>query len=142
MKVPSFVLQQKSYISTSTLRLPRIFTAEDAHIHQISRLECPIYHPGTHFKILLVRFLGLTFHRIRAHCGPECNVLHYQVRSHMGAYAGAARRRVHLVTVLLRPPSVHRPGRCQARQAHIPHIGLRLATAMADARPVMPVSFR
>ena len=33
------------------------------------------------------------------------------VRSGMGAYAGAVRRRVHLATVLLRPPSVHRPGR-------------------------------
>ena len=34
--------------------------------------------------------------------------------SDMGAYAGAARRRVHLATVLLRPPSGHRPGRRQA----------------------------
>ena len=42
-----------------------------------------------------------------------------QVRSGMGAYAGAARRRVHLATVLL---------------------GLRLAIAQADARPAMPVS--
>ena len=41
----------------------------------------------------------------------------------MGAYAGAARRRVHLVTVLLQ-------------------IGLRLAIAQADARPAMPASFR
>ena len=32
------------------------------------------------------------------------------IRSGMGAYAGAARRRVHLATVLLRPPSAHRPG--------------------------------
>ena len=40
------------------------------------------------------------------------------VRSGMGEYAGAARRRVHLATVLLRPPSGHRPGRRQARRAH------------------------
>ena len=40
-----------------------------------------------------------------------------QVRSGTGAYAGAARRRVHLATVLLRPQSGHRPGRRQARQA-------------------------
>ena len=53
----------------------------------------------------------------------------YKVRSGMGAYAGAARRRVHLATVLLRPPSGYRPG-------------LRLAIAQADARPVMPVSSR
>ena len=33
----------------------------------------------------------------------------------MGAYAGAARRRVHLATVRFRPPSGHRPGRRQAR---------------------------
>ena len=39
----------------------------------------------------------------------------------MGAYAGAARRRVHLVTVLF---------------------GLRLAIAQTDARPTMPISFR
>ena len=35
-------------------------------------------------------------------------------RSGMRAYAGAARRRVHLATVLPRPPSGHRPGRRQA----------------------------
>ena len=45
-----------------------------------------------------------------------------QVRSGMGAYAGAARRRVHLAPVLLRPPSGHRPGRRQARHARIPQI--------------------
>ena len=38
------------------------------------------------------------------------------VRSGMGAYAGAARRRVHLATVLVRPPSGHRLGRSQARK--------------------------
>ena len=35
----------------------------------------------------------------------------------MGAYAGAARRRVYFATVLLRPPSGHRPDRCLARHA-------------------------
>ena len=49
-----------------------------------------------------------------------------QVRLGMGAYAGAARHRVHLATVLLRPPSGHRPGRRQARHAHILQIGLHL----------------
>ena len=39
------------------------------------------------------------------------------VRSGMGAYAGAARRRVHFATVLLQTPSGHRPGRHQARHA-------------------------
>ena len=48
-------------------------------------------------------------------------------------------RRVHLVTVLLRPTSGHRPGRRQARHAHILLIGLRLAIAQADSRPVMPI---
>ena len=62
--------------------------------------------------------------------------------SGMRAYAGAARRRVHLVTVLLHPPSDHRPGRHQTRHAHILQIGLRLAIAQADARPAMPISFR
>ena len=33
-----------------------------------------------------------------------------QVMSGMGTYAGAARRRVHLAAVLLRPPSGYRPG--------------------------------
>ena len=49
-----------------------------------------------------------------------------QIRSGMGAYAGAARRRVHLATVLLCPPSGHRPGRRQARHARIRQIGLNL----------------
>ena len=65
-----------------------------------------------------------------------------QDSSGMGAYAGAARRRVHLVTVLLRPPSGHRPGRRQARHVYILQTGLRLAIAQADARPVMPIPFR
>ena len=65
-----------------------------------------------------------------------------QVRSGLGAYAGAARRCVHIATILLRPPSSHRPGRRQARHTHILQIGLRLAIAQADARPVMSVSFR
>ena len=59
----------------------------------------------------------------------------------MGVYAGAALRRVHLTTVL-RPPSGHRPGRRQARHVRILQIGLRLAIAQADTRPVMPISFR
>ena len=32
----------------------------------------------------------------------------------MGAYAGVARLRVHIATVLPPPPSGHRPGRCRA----------------------------
>ena len=47
-----------------------------------------------------------------------------QVRSGMGAYAGAARRRVHRATVLLRSPSLHRPGRRQARHVRILQMGL------------------
>ena len=73
----------------------------------------------------------------------------------MGAYSGAARRRVHLVTVPLRPPSGHRLDSRQARHAHIPQIGLRLAIGqarhahipqvglrLAVARPVMPKRIR
>ena len=48
------------------------------------------------------------------------------VGSGIGAYARAARRRVHLATILLRPPSGDRPGRRQDRHAHIPQIGLQL----------------
>ena len=44
----------------------------------------------------------------------------------MGTYAAAARRRVHLATVLLWPPSGHRQGRRQARHARIPEMGLNL----------------
>ena len=51
-------------------------------------------------------------------------------------------RRVHLTTVLLRPPSGHRPGRRQTHHTHILQIGLRLAIAQADARPVMPIFIR
>ena len=65
-----------------------------------------------------------------------------QVRSGMGAYAGAARRRVHLATGLLGSPSGHRLGSRQARHAHILQIGLRLAITQADATPVMSISFR
>ena len=36
----------------------------------------------------------------------------------------------------------HRPGKRQASHAHILQTGLRLAVAQADARPVMPISFR
>ena len=67
---------------------------------------------------------------------------HCKLRSAMVAYVVAARRRVHLVTVLLRPPSGHRPGRRQARHVHILQIGLRLAISQADARPDMSISFR
>ena len=49
-----------------------------------------------------------------------------QVRSGMGAYAGAVRRRVHLATVLLRSPSGRRPGKRQDRHARIPQIRLHL----------------
>ena len=78
------------------------------------------------------------------HCCPATNGSQTgigQVR-YGGIYAGAARRRVHLATVLLRPPSGHRPGRRQARHTPILQIGLRLAIAQADARPAMPASFR
>ena len=51
---------------------------------------------------------------------------HRNVRSVMGAYAGAARRRVHLVILFIRPPSGYRPGRRRARHAHIPQIGLHM----------------
>ena len=60
----------------------------------------------------------------------------------MGTYAGAARRRVHLATVLLGPPPGHRPDRRQARHARILQIGLRLAIAQTDARSAMRVSLR
>ena len=59
----------------------------------------------------------------------------------MGAYAGVAPRRVQLATVLLRHPSGHRPGRRPARHARILQIGLRLAIAQADARPVTLKSY-
>ena len=49
---------------------------------------------------------------------------------------------IHLATVLLRPPSGHRPRRRQARHARVLQIGLRLAIAKADAIAVMPISFR
>ena len=48
----------------------------------------------------------------------------------MGAYDGAARRRIHLATVLLVPPSGHRPDRRQARHAGIHPIGLHLTLSL------------
>ena len=42
------------------------------------------------------------------------NEFFLQIESGVGVYAEAARRRVHLATVLLRPPPGHRPGRRQA----------------------------
>ena len=50
----------------------------------------------------------------------------------MGTYAAAARRRVYLATVLLRPPSGHRRGRRQARHALIPLIGFYLTQAVCE----------
>ena len=55
----------------------------------------------------------------------------------MGAYAGAARRRVHLATVLLRPPSGHRSGRRQARHLSRGMAGLTSAWAEALGRVVL-----
>ena len=59
----------------------------------------------------------------------DSNSLHLQSRfvcysgsgSGVGAYVRAARRRVHLATVLLRPPSGHRPGRRQPPPSPCPH---------------------
>ena len=59
--------------------------------------------------------------------------------SDVGAYAGAARRRIHLVTVLFRPPSGHRPDRRQTRHDRILQIGLRLAIIQADATCSYPL---
>ena len=77
---------------------------------------------------------------VLVHCKAIFSQKRYQVRSGSGtgAYAGAARRRVHLATVLLWPPSGHRPGRRQF--SHALQIGLRLAIVQADAKPVMPIS--
>ena len=55
-------------------------------------------------------------------CGHQSK----SVRSGMGAYAGAARRRVHLAAVLPRPLADHRPDRRQNRHARILQIGLHL----------------
>ena len=65
-----------------------------------------------------------------------------QFMSGMGPFGVLARRRVHLATVLLRPPSGHRTDRRQTRHTHILQIGFRLSIAQADVRPVMPISFR
>ena len=75
---------------------------------------------------------------IRPYIGDGTAML--SVRSGMGANAGAASRRVHLATVLPRPPSDQRPGRRPARHAHILQTGLSLTIAQADTRPVLPVS--
>ena len=52
-----------------------------------------------------------------------------QVRSGMGAYAGAKRRRVHLATVLPRTRSGRRQAR-QARHARILQLGIYYALAI------------
>ena len=58
-------------------------------------------------------------------------------RSGLGAYTGAAHCHVYLATVLLRPPSGHRPGRHQARHAPILQIGLqRLVKLRLYCHPV------
>ena len=49
----------------------------------------------------------------------------------MGAYAGAARRRVHLATVFLGLPSGNFLGSRRARQVHIPQIGLHLTQPLS-----------
>ena len=76
-------------------------------------------------------------------CDRRFHVLIIIVFLHSGQVWGhMPEQRVHLVTVLLRPPSGHRPGRRQARHVHILQIGLRLAIVQADARSAMPISFR
>ena len=65
--------------------------------------------------------LALVAADVQSACGALA-----RVRSGMGAYAGAARRRFHLTTVLLRPLSGHRPDRRQARHACIFQIVLHL----------------
>ena len=70
------------------------------------------FQPETHW---------MAIHVHRDGTGSDDSYGRYQVRSGMGACAGAARRRVHL--------------------AKLP-LGLRLAIAQTDARPVMPASFR
>ena len=52
-------------------------------------------------------------------------------RKKVGAYAGAERRRVHLATVLLQPPTSHCPDRRQVRHAHILQIGLHLTQTLS-----------
>ena len=55
----------------------------------------------------------------------------------MGAYAGAARRRVHLATVLLRPPFGHRPGKRQARHAQSNCTAAKKSNATKKKRSVI-----
>ena len=50
----------------------------------------------------------------------------YQVRLGKGSYAEAASRLVHIATVLLRPPSGHRPYNRHAHHARIPQIVFHL----------------
>ena len=60
----------------------------------------------------------------------------------MEAYAGEARRRVHLVTVLLWPSSGYRLGGRQARHADILQIGLGVAmasVAQAGGKPARSI---
>ena len=63
-------------------------------------------------------------------CGMLVKKVHQRrsahVRSGVGAYAGAARRCVHIATILHRPPSAQRPDRRRARYAHIPQVALHL----------------
>ena len=68
-----------------------------------------------------------TLPRSYTRAGLACELGHRSLtgRSGIGAYAGAARRRVHLATVP-RPSSGHRPGRRQARHARILKIELHL----------------
>ena len=76
---------------------------------------------------------------------PLIEIEIYSFRSGQVRYGGipeAARRRVHLATVLPRPPFGHRLDRRQTHHAIILQIGLRLAITQTDARPIMPVSFR
>ena len=91
---------------------------------------------GLSSNILRPQFPGFHFRKVMRET-PESAGFWSRIHSATGAYAGVARRHVHLVT-----PSGHRPGRLQARHAHILQIGFRLAIAQADARSAMPISFR
>ena len=69
--------------------------------------------------------------------------MNYQCYLHVSIYEDMAKQDKSSMTCLVLPypsdPFGHHPGRHQARHAHILQIGLRLAIAQADARPVMPV---
>ena len=77
-------------------------------------------------KISFTAFCRREAHHIQCSCPPVLRPVASSVQVRYGGIRRSSASRRYLATVLLRPPSCHRPGRRQARHARILQIRLHL----------------